>query len=224
MTQLAPLGEFAWLARFSTEVAAQAWASAARTALEAQPAAFDVVLAYQSVAVFADSPGCHPETIEKLLRILTPAKLDHEPGPLIPVPVLYDGDDLPDAAIHLGCSVQELIAWHSQPIYTVYAVGFLPGFPYCGYLSDALAGLPRRAQPRTRVPAGSVAIAGRQTGIYPQDSPGGWHLLGRTPLTIVDLAETFFPIRAGDRIQFQPINAAEFAQLHGQRLQVNRPC
>ena len=90
-------------------------------------------------------------------------------------------------------------------VHWMFAVGFLPGFPYAGYLPDALSGLGRRAAPRVRVPAGSVAIAGRQTGVYPSESPGGWHLIGRTPLRIVDVEGGHFPIRAGDRIRFRPI-------------------
>ena len=111
-----------------------------------------------------------------------------------------------------------MIALHSGVEYDVFAIGFLPGFPYAGYLPPALTGLPRRESPRLRVPAGSVAIAGRQTGIYPGESPGGWHLLGRTPLCIVDLDEGYFPIRAGDRIRFQPISAAEFEARRHERL------
>jgi allophanate hydrolase subunit 1 len=84
-------------------------------------------------------------------------------------------------------------------------------------LPPALSGLPRRESPRERVPVGSVAIAGRQTGVYPESSPGGWHLLGRTPSRIVDLEEGYFPIRAGDRIRFEPIGPAEFEARRGER-------
>src|SRR5205823_7967395 len=107
------------------------------------------------------------------------------------------------------------IARHAGRDYDVFAVGFQPGFPYAGYLPDALSGLSRRDVPRVRVPAGSVAIAGRQTGVYPAESPGGWHLLGRTPLRIVDLERGHFPIRAGDRLRFEPIDAAGFAAPRG---------
>jgi len=107
-------------------------------------------------------------------------------------------------------TASEVVANHSGRDYTVFAIGFLPGFPYLGYLPEALCGLPRREAPRVRVPAGSVAIAGRQTGVYPAESPGGWYLLGRTPLRIVDVARGHFPIRAGDRVRFEPISPAEF--------------
>ena len=120
-------------------------------------------------------------------------------GKRLVIPVLYDGEDLEDVAVRLGLNVAEVIALHSGAEYDVFAIGFQPGFPYAGYLPPALSGLARRDTPRLRVPAGSVAIAGRQTGIYPAESPGGWHLLGRTPLCIVDLDQGYFPIRAGDR-------------------------
>ena len=111
-------------------------------------------------------------------------------------------------AARLKLTSAEVIAIHSSVDYDVFAVGFLPGFPYAGYLPPALAGLPRRDSPRLQVPAGSVAIAGRQTAIYPRQSPGGWHLLGTTPLCIADVEAGYFPIQAGDRIRFQPISAA----------------
>ena len=113
-------------------------------------------------------------------------------------------------AARLALSPAEVIELHCQVEYDVFAIGFLPGFPYAGYLPPALAGLARRDSPRLRVPAGSVAIAGRQTAIYPIESPGGWHLLGTTPLCIADPESGYFPIRAGDRIRFEPISASEF--------------
>ena len=103
------------------------------------------------------------------------------------------------------------------------AVGFLPGFPYAGPLAPELSGLARRAEPRERVAAGTVAIAGSQTGIYPQDSPGGWHLIGRTPLTIADASDGFFPIAAGDRLRFEPIPEAEHRARLGERLALHDP-
>lgn len=121
------------------------------------------------------------------------------------VPVRYDGPDLEDVARRLGCTPAEVIERHSAGEYLVCMIGFLPGFPYLGFLPDNLV-LPRRDTPRSRVPAGSVAIAGRQTGIYPQASPGGWHLIGRTDLILFD-AERNPPnlFKAGDRIRFVAI-------------------
>jgi KipI family sensor histidine kinase inhibitor len=110
------------------------------------------------------------------------------PGPLFEIPVRYggpDGPDLAEVAERTGRSEAEVVALHAGPEYRVYLVGFVPGFPYLGVLPDELA-LPRRATPRVQVPAGSVAIAGRQTGIYPSPTPGGWHLIGRTDAPIWD--------------------------------------
>ena len=97
----------------------------------------------------------------------------------------------------------------------------MQGFPYAGYLPRELSGLPRREEPRLKVPSGSVAIAGRQTGIYPRESPGGWHLLGRTPLRIADVDQGLFLIRAGDQIQFQPIELKEFEARRDQQLAIS---
>ena len=123
-------------------------------------------------------------------------------------------------ASKLGLCAADVVASHSAAVYDVFAIGFVQGFPYAGYLPQELCGLPRRDEPRLKVPAGSVAIAGRQTGIYPRESPGGWHLLGRTPLRIADVEHGFFPIRAGDRIQFQPIELREYEARRDEQLGV----
>ncbi len=111
-----------------------------------------------------------------------------------------------------------MIRLHAATEYTVYAIGFCPGFPYLGYLPAALAGVPRLPAPRLRVEAGSVGLTGRQTGIYTEVRPGGWNIVGRTPLQLVDVADSYFPLRTGDRVRFVPIDAAEFARLRGRRL------
>src|SRR5262249_10853589 len=130
-------------------------------------------------------------------------------------PVCYDSDFAPDlqaVANHCRLSPNDLIACHSSGRYQVRCVGFTPGFPYLNGLPKQLA-MPRRATPRTRVPAGSVAIGGRQTGIYPLSSPGGWNLIGRTPLQIFDARrESPALLRIGDNVTFKVISAKEFAQ------------
>jgi KipI family sensor histidine kinase inhibitor len=205
---LEPLGDRAHLARFLTERDAASWAAAVSESN--CPGVTDVVLAYRSVAVFADPEQVDPLELESRLRTIAFAGGRARRGRKVVIPVLYDGADLEAVAARLELSRDQVIGWHCRVEYEVFAVGFLPGFPYAGYLPAALSGLPRRDAPRLRVPAGSVAIAGRQTGIYPVESPGGWHLLGRTPLQIADPEEGYFPIRAGDRIQFQPIPSDEF--------------
>jgi KipI family sensor histidine kinase inhibitor len=214
--ELEPLGDRAYLARFAAESTAGGWAAAVRD--RHCRGVTDVVLAYRSVAVFADPEQVDLRELESRLRAIAPAAEAVRRGKRVVIPVLYDGADLDAVAARLGLSQDQVIDGHSRVEYDVLAIGFLPGFPYAGYLPPALAGLPRRDAPRVRVPPGSVAIAGRQTGIYPVESPGGWHLLGRTPLRIADPDQAYFPIRAGDRIQFQPIPANEFEARRHERL------
>ena len=216
MIDLRPLGDRAFLARFADETTARRWADAVRAGRWA--GVVDVALAYASVAVFTDPDALDPATLESHLREVEPAVIGGPSGRRIEVPVLYDGDDLAEVAGRLGLTTAEVIAIHSSRDYHVFAVGFLPGFPYAGYLPGELAGIPRRGEPRLRVAAGSVAIAGRQTGIYPINAPGGWHLLGRTPLRISDLASGHFPIRAGDSLHFRPIEAEEYRDREGMTL------
>jgi KipI family sensor histidine kinase inhibitor len=128
-------------------------------------------------AVAAREPAAAPEPA-------TAADL----GPVTHVPVRYggaDGPDLAEVAVRTGLSEDDVVRLHAGAEYRVFCVGFVPGFPYLGMLPEELA-LPRRSTPRLRVPAGSVAIAGRQTGIYPSDTPGGWHVIGRTDLAAWD--------------------------------------
>lgn len=123
----------------------------------------------------------------------------------VEVPVRYGGEfgpDLESVARHLHLQVEDVIRLHSEKLYTVFMMGFTPGFPYMGKLDDALV-MPRLETPRTRVPAGTVAIAGSQTGIYPVASPGGWHLIGWTPLTLFDpRSDAPFLFAPGDEVKF----------------------
>ena len=134
----------------------------------------------------------------------------------IEIPVAYGGafgEDLESAAQELGLTPDSLASRHSSGLYTVAMIGFAAGFPYLSGLSPELA-LPRLATPRTRVPAGSVAIGGAQTGVYPQTSPGGWRLLGRTPLLLFDPQREIPSLLApGDQVRFRRISAEEFAAL-----------
>jgi KipI family sensor histidine kinase inhibitor len=130
------------------------------------------------------------------------------PGPLVEIPVRYGGrhgTDLAEVADRTGRSEAEVVALHAGSEYRVFLVGFVPGFPYLGVLPEELA-LPRRATPRVQVPAGSVAIAGRQTGVYPFATPGGWHLIGRTAAPIWDgRREPPTLLAPGARVQFVPV-------------------
>jgi len=130
------------------------------------------------------------------------------------IPACYGGSSGPDlaaVAAHTGLSEAEVIARHAAPVYRVAFIGFLPGFPYLIGLDPMLA-MARRATPRTRVPAGSVAIGGAQTGIYPVSSPGGWHLLARTAVRLFDPQHAAPSVLcAGDRLRFRPVSLAELA-------------
>jgi KipI family sensor histidine kinase inhibitor len=217
MIALGPLGDRAFLAHFATEDEAARWASAVRA--QAWPGLDDVVMAYKTAAVHADPDRVDLEELEGRLRTVAVSDQSPAPGRLVELPVLYDGPDLAEVARRLNLTEEAVVAQHSGTEYRVFALGFLPGFPCTGYLPPALSGLPRRESPRTSVPQGSVAIAGRQTGVYPQESPGGWHLLGRTPLAIVNLEARHFPIRAGDRLRFVPIGPDAFQRRLGETLQ-----
>ena len=135
-------------------------------------------------------------------------------GKIVEIPVCYGGvygEDLPFVAKHAGLSEKEVVALHSGQPYRIYMLGFLPGFPYLGGLNERLH-TPRLSTPRTKIPAGSVGIGGKQTGIYPMESPGGWQLIGRTPLTLFAPGEPL-PYAAGDRIRFVPIDEGEFERI-----------
>lgn len=134
----------------------------------------------------------------------------------VEIPVAYGGEagpDLADVAAHNGLGEEEVVAIHASVDYLVFMLGFMPGFPYLGGLSPRIA-TPRLTTPRTVVPAGSVGIAGQQTGIYPTESPGGWRLVGRTPVRLFDSSRTP-PVlfEAGDCVRFIPVAPAECAAI-----------
>jgi len=216
MLNLVPLGDRAWLARFASEAEARNWASAARC--ESLSGVTDVVLAYRTVSIHVGPAEVDWTELEARLRSLSPSRDEVSEGRVVTLPVLYDGDDLSEVSRLTGLAVDGVISLHHATIYNVFAIGFQPGFPYAGFLLAPLDRVPRRACPRVRVPAGSVAIASGQTGIYPSELPGGWHLIGRTPLAIVDFASNHFPIQAGDRLRFLPIDAKEFEARKGEPL------
>jgi inhibitor of KinA len=134
-------------------------------------------------------------------------------NPPVRIPVCYGGPfgpDLAEVAAHASLTEADVIARHSAPIYRVFMMGFVPGFAYLGTVDAAIA-VPRRSTPRLRVAAGSVGIAGSQTGIYPTDSPGGWQLVGRTPARMFDLNRRDpFLLKPGDAVQFYSIPAGDY--------------
>lgn len=140
----------------------------------------------------------------------------HPRPQVVTIPVCYDvefGIDLKDVADHAGVSIEEVIRLHSSATYVVHFLGFSPGFGYLGSLPEALH-VPRLATPRKRVAAGMVAIGGSQTGIYPVDSPGGWRLIGRTPLKMFDPhRDDPTLVHPGEHVRFQPIDRATFTMM-----------
>jgi KipI family sensor histidine kinase inhibitor len=139
--------------------------------------------------------------------------------PTVEIPVCYGGEfgpDLEGVAEAHAMSVQQVVELHSSADYIVYFLGFVPGFAYLGGLPEQLA-TPRLATPRKRVPAGSIAIGGGHTGIYPFETPGGWRLIGKTPLAIFDPnREHMSRLAMGDHVRFRPISSGEFASLRCQ--------
>ncbi len=175
----------------------------------------DVVVGYCTVTVYFDPLIVDSIRVEEAVTRLadSPAVAQGATGALVDVPVCYGGSEGPDlgsVAAFAGLSEAEVVALHSGVTYRVYVVGFVPGFPYMASVDPRLA-LPRRATPRTRVPAGSVAIAAGQTGIYPSETPGGWHVIGRTPLKPYDAGrQEPFTFRPGDRVRFHGIDRKTF--------------
>ncbi|OOC61997.1 5-oxoprolinase subunit PxpB [Paenibacillus ihbetae] len=166
---------------------------------------FDVVCSLLQERFKADEEDGNPRSIQEVVDI----------------PVCYGGDYGPDLEIvaeHNGITADEVIRLHSGQDYLVYAIGFAPGFPYIGGVPERIAA-PRKPTPRPRIPAGSVGIAGTQTGIYPIETPGGWQIIGRTPLAL------FRPdrqpptlLQGGQYIRFRPIDRAEYDRLREVKL------
>ena len=168
------------------------------------------VPAYASALLRFDPLRLAPAEAEKYAKeLLARGELmtieGDKPRPIVEIPTTYDGPDLAETAERSHLSVEQLIALHAEREYTAYFLGFMPGFAYCGRLDPRIVSS-RLERPRERVPAGSVAIADGQTGVYPLASPGGWRLIGRTDLALFDpSADEPVRIRAGDRVRFVPL-------------------
>jgi len=170
----------------------------------------DVVSAFRSVAVFFDPLVTDVAAVTGALEAGRDDERSEEPGKLVEVPVVYGGDagpDLADVAAFAGVTPEAVVERHASRTYRVFMLGFLPGFPYMAGVDDKIA-TPRRPTPRARVPAGSVGIAGRQTGIYPCESPGGWQIIGRTRLEMFDPERSSPALLApGDIVRFVPVSS-----------------
>ena len=180
----------------------------------------DAVVGYHTLTVYFDPLRVDSRWLEEQLAAIAaeavvPAEVSRGH---VEIPVCYGedfGPDLGDVAEAAGCSEQEVVELHTSRDYRVFVVGFVPGFGYMGPVDPRLA-LPRRRTPRTRVPAGTVAVAGGQTGIYPMESPGGWHLIGRTAVRPFDESRAE-PVlfRPGDTVRFRSISRVEYDAMTG---------
>lgn len=176
------------------------------------------VCAYCTLTVYYRPELVTFAQLSSLLRAIMPAgeTVEARERTIVELPTVYGGEYGPDllhVAEHAGLTAEEVVKRHSAPAYLVYMMGFMPGFPYLGGLDERLH-TPRLSAPRVRIPAGSVGIAGSQTGAYPVDSPGGWQLIGRTPVRLYDARrESPILLRAGQYVRFVPISPAEFDRI-----------
>ena len=178
----------------------------------------DLIPSYAALLVKFDPAVFSYEMLKQKIEVLA-GKEDRKTAfavRYIDIPVLYGKpfpEDLDHVAKHAGCSIDEVIRIHTSNEYPGYMMGFLPGFPYLGNL-DVRLHTPRRKEPRISIPAGSVGIGGAQTGIYPLTSPGGWHILGLTPVKLYDPdAEDPVLLRSGDVIRFRSVSEEEFREI-----------
>jgi KipI family sensor histidine kinase inhibitor len=202
-----------------TAVNARAIAIAATVRRDAVVGVRDVVSTYRSVAVHFDPLTVNIEAMQAAIERAADSAPADVAGTQIEVPVQYGGDaapDLQEVAEFAGMSVDETIDLHAGTPYRVFMLGFLPGFAYMGPVDSRIA-MPRRVSPRVRVPAGAVAIAGQQTGIYPRESPGGWRLIGRAGVRVFDAARPNPSLfAAGDVVRFVPTATLEWASAGSQ--------
>lgn len=206
-----PLGDAAFVVTFASALSAaandQVMALAASLAVRRPDGILDVVPAMASLTVHVvpgrpDPGGLAADLQARAMAAVRGARAVEEPA-AHEIPVVYGGQagpDLADVAAFAGCSEEEVVSRHVSRVYRVYMLGFLPGFAYLGDVDPGIAA-PRRAAPRQSVAAGSVGIAGAQTGVYPQASPGGWQIIGRTHLRMFDPASGS-RLQPGDRVRF----------------------
>ena len=217
-----PFGDAALIVETTDEISESAYRrirGLAEAVAKSPPAALiELIPSYRSLLVTYDSLLADYASMEgAILSLISRVGVFTEPATeIVRIPVCYESPhslDLDEVARHTGLKPEEVVELHSANAYLVYMLGFTPGFPYLGGMSERIA-TPRRLSPRTKIPAGSVGIADRQTGIYPMESPGGWNIIGRTPLSLFDhTREPPALLKAGQYIQFYPINADEFDRI-----------
>lgn len=183
-------------------------------------AIIEVIPSYRAIMLHIDITKQSLAKVVNELKLEQLNKLDFDENlnkvKTISLPVLYGGNygpDIQEVATHNQLSIEEVIKLHTENTYLIYMLGFMPGFPFLGGLNSKLA-TPRREEPRTNIPAGSVGIANNQTGLYPKQSPGGWQIIGRTPITVFDILRTPMCLyESGDYIKFYSIDESMFEQI-----------
>jgi len=178
----------------------------------------DLIPSYASVLVVFDPLKTDHLQVRKWIRYASERhfhKVENDLTNLVRLPVFYAGIDLAEIAQQADLSIQDVIDRHANKHYQVYAIGFAPGFAYLGEV-DAIISAPRLSTPRKNVPKGAVAIADKQTAIYPSESPGGWNVIGFCPLSMFDAHKhPAMPVGTGDHVEFYPIDLTEFLSLGG---------
>lgn len=206
-----------WGSTIDEHINRQVHAFARKVEALSHPAITEVVPTYRSATVHYRPEVFSYEELNQLLAPLAQGSAEEaEELPVVEIPVCYGGEygpDLLEVAQHCSLTPEEVIARHTAPTYRIYMLGFTPGFPYLGGMDPSIAA-PRRKEPRIHIPAGSVGIAGEQTGVYPIVSPGGWQLIGRTPLRLFDpQKEQPILLSAGAGIRFVPIDEETFRKM-----------
>lgn len=171
----------------------------------------EIVASYNALAAYYDPILISFVEIKEIIeRLISKPLLDNDIFETIDVPVYYAGPDIEDVCTYTSLTKEQVISLHTSVLYTVYMIGFSPGFPYLGGMNKKLA-TPRRETPRLKILAGSVGIAGEQTGIYSVDSPGGWQIIGRTPLKLfdIDLSDPVL-LKSNMRLRFYQITKFEY--------------
>jgi KipI family sensor histidine kinase inhibitor len=223
--RITPCGESALLVEFAPVISAavndRVHSLAEDLAARVIPGLVETVPAYGSLLVYFDLCRIRYRKLRAMLRrrIAQAGEGSAAARTLFFIPVCYEGEfaeDLGEVASHTSLSREEIIRRHTAPRYRIFMLGFLPGFPYLGGLDPALQ-TPRRKTPRIAVPRGAVGIGGNQTGIYPLESPGGWQLIGRTPVRPYDSRrEEPVLYKTGDFIAFFPVGTKEYAEIEKQ--------
>lgn len=219
--RLIPAGDTAILAQFENEISpennSRVQALAAAILRASIPGVIETIPTYSSLLVNYDPVVVRYSELCEILGSLEGDRGSAAADSFVySIPVCYGGEfgeDLSDVASHAGLSAEEVVRRHSAVCYRIYMLGFLPGFAYLGGLDETIA-CPRLSSPRKSIAPGSVGIGGNQTGVYPVASPGGWRLIGKTPLKLYDPNRSE-PIlyRAGDHIRFEPVSPEQFAQI-----------